>query len=142
MKIEHACAADLPAIRWLLNYEHLPTEDLTERLLKHFLVCRDEKGIVGAVGLEPYGDLALLRSLVVATDRRGEGLGAQLVDAVEFLAERTGRKSVYLLTTTAEKFFARRGYRIVPRAEAPIEIQRASQFSQWCPSSAVLMVRP
>lgn len=142
MRIEAARASDLAGIRWLLQYEQLPSEDVSEQLLDHFLVYRDEQGVVGAVALEPFGDLVLLRSLVVAADFRGEGMGGRLAHAAEVLAERRGSKAIYLLTTTAEGFFAARGYRTLPRAEAPLQIQRSSQFSRLCPSTAVLMVKP
>lgn len=142
MKVEAARRSDLAGIRWLLEYERLPQEDVTEQLLDHFLVCRDEKGVVGAVALEPFGNLMLLRSLVVAADRRREGLGVRLTLAAEAQAKRTGALAVYLLTTTAERFFAARGYRSISRTEAPLEIQGSSQFSRLCPSTAVLMVKP
>jgi amino-acid N-acetyltransferase len=120
----------------------LPSADVTEQLLDHFLVCRDDKGVVGAIALEPFGDLVLLRSLVVASDSRGEGLGGRLTLAAEALAGRTGAKGIYLLTTASERFFAARGYRTIPRSEAPLAIQHSTQFSALCPSSAVLMVKP
>lgn len=142
MRIEAARASDLAGIRWLLEYEYLPSEDVTEQLLSHFLVSRDEKGVIGAVAIEPFGNLVLLRSLVIADEYRGEGLGGRLVHAAEILAERRGSKAIYLLTTTAEKFFAARGYRTLPRTEAPMQIQGSSQFSRLCPSTAVLMVKP
>lgn len=50
MKIEEARRSDLSGIRWLLEYERLPSDDLTEKLLEHFLVYRDEKGVVGIIG--------------------------------------------------------------------------------------------
>ena len=142
MRIEAARTSDLAGIRWLLEYEHLPSEDVSERLLDHFLVCRDEKGVVGAVAIEPFGDVVLLRSLVVAPDYRGEGQGGRLTHAAEVFAERRGSRAIYLLTTSAEKFFAARGYRTLPRSEAPSEIQSSTQFSRLCPSTAVLMVKP
>ena len=142
MRIEAARRSDLPGIRWLLEYEQLPASDLDESALEKFLVCRDDKGVVAAVGLETFGRVALLRSLVVDTEARGHGLGAQLTEAAEALASRSGVESIYLLTTTAEHFFAKRGYRKVSRAEAPVQIQRSSQFSRLCPSTAILMVKP
>lgn len=141
MRIEAARESDLAGIRWLLEYEHLPSEDVPE-LLDRFLVHRDEKGVVGAVALEPFGNFMLLRSLVVATELRREGLGSRLVRAAELLAERRGSKAIYLLTTTAKDFFAARGYRTLSRTEAPSQIQRSSQFSRLCPSTAILMVKP
>lgn len=142
MHIEAARASDLAGIRWLLEYERLPTSDLNEAALGRFLVCRDDKGVLGAVGLEIFENVALLRSLVVDRDVRGEGLGIRLTAAAEALAQRSGAESVYLLTTTAEEFFRRRGYRIVARSEGPAAIQSTTQFTELCPSSAVLMVKP
>jgi amino-acid N-acetyltransferase len=106
------------------------------------LVCRDDKGVVAAVGLEIFGRRALLRSLVVDREMRGQGLGGTLTAAAEALASRSEIESIYLLTTSAEDFFRTRGYRIIARSEAPAEIQRTTQFSELCPSTAVLMVKP
>lgn len=142
MRIDVARASDLAGIRWLLRYEQLPDDDISEHLLEHFLVYRDEKGVAGAVALEPFGDLMLLRSLVVAADFRRAGLGGRLTLAAEALAERRRARAIYLLTTTAERFFAKRGYRTLPRGEAPAELHRSSQFSRLCPSTAILMVKP
>jgi len=142
MRIEPARRSDLAGIRWLLEYDGLPSSDLDDSAVESFLVCRDEKGVVAAVGLELVGRVALLRSLVVDREMRGQGLGGKLVAAAEALASRSEVESIYLLTTTAEEFFRTRGYRIVARAEAPAEIQRTTQFSALCPSTAVLMVKP
>jgi hypothetical protein len=69
--IERARMPDLVGIRWLLDMEALPSVDITEDALGHFLVCRDETGVAGVVGLERYGELALLRSLVVTSEHMG-----------------------------------------------------------------------
>jgi N-acetylglutamate synthase-like GNAT family acetyltransferase len=44
----------------------------TEEMLDHFLVYRDAIGVAGAVGLECYGDAALLRSLVIGGHTKTE----------------------------------------------------------------------
>jgi amino-acid N-acetyltransferase len=141
MRIEAARPSDLAGIRWLLNYEGLPIDDLDASSLERFLVCRDEKGVVAAVGLEVFGRVALLRSLVVSPEMRGQGLGVQLTSAAEALASQSGVESIYLLTTTAEEFFRARGYRILARSDAPAAIQGTTQFSALCPSTAILMVK-
>jgi N-acetylglutamate synthase-like GNAT family acetyltransferase len=87
VRIEAARASDLAGVRWLLLYEQLPHEDVSERLLDHFLVYRDDKGVVGAIALEPFGEFVLLRSLVVAADHRREGIGGRLTLAAEAVAE-------------------------------------------------------
>jgi N-acetylglutamate synthase-like GNAT family acetyltransferase len=48
---------------------------------------------------------------------------------------------MYLLTMTAEGFFARRGYLRIARGSAVPEIQATSEFTLLCPDSSVLMVK-
>lgn len=141
MNIHSAKQADLPAVRTLLESERLPASDLDEQALDRFLILRDDSGVSGVVGLELYGDVAFLRSLVVAQHERGSGAGSALTQAAERLAAESGVKNVYLLTQTAERFFAARGYSKMDRGDAPKAIQGTTQFSGLCPSSAVLMMK-
>ena len=140
--VEAARAGDLVGIQWLLDLESLPTADLTETALEHFLVVRDEIGVIGVVGLEVYGQVALLRSLVVANSHAGRGIGRGLVVAAESLAARLGCRSIYLLTTTAGAFFELLGFRRIERHAAPPEIQQSAEFSSLCPTSATVMAKP
>lgn len=142
MRIDPARPSDLPAIRSLLELEGLPAGDLEESALEWFLVARSEERVLAAVGLEIYGRVALLRSLVVDPQLRGRGLGIQMTEAAEAMAHRAGVESIYLLTTTADAFFRQRGYRIGSRPETPAAIQSTTQFSALCPSTASLMVKP
>lgn len=136
-----AQAGDLPAIRELLAVSGLPGEDLTPAHLDSFWVCRDAAGLVGVVGLEPHGRTALLRSLAVREDGRGGGLGAALLAHAESQAAALGVDTLYLLTTTAERFFAARGYAVTSRDAAPPEIEATSEFAGLCPSSSICMTK-
>jgi amino-acid N-acetyltransferase len=140
--IAGARRADLAGIRWLLDMESLPSADITENALEHFLVYRDEKGVAGVVGLEKYGEVALLRSLVVSSEHMGRGLGERLVAAAEDLASELHVCSIYLLTTTEVVFFESRGFRCIRREEAPLPIRETREFSSLCPATAILMVKP
>jgi amino-acid N-acetyltransferase len=133
--------SDLPRIRGLLDNASLPSVDITEESLEHFLVYREHLGVAGVVGIERYGQAALLRSLAVTGDRKGCGIGKNLVAAAEDLAARLQVRSIYLLTTTAADFFEYRGYRRIERDEAPPDIRSTQEFSSLCPSTAVLMVK-
>src|SRR5690349_15207350 len=115
MNIHSAKRADLPAVRALLEIEQLPASDLDEQALDHFLVWREDSGVNGVVGLELYDDVAFLRSLVVARQARSNGAGAALTQAAERLAVQSGVTNLYLLTMTAERFFAARGYSKIDR---------------------------
>jgi amino-acid N-acetyltransferase len=122
--------------------ENLPSTDITEETLAHFLVCRDPVGVVGIVGLEVFGEIALIRSLVVSEERQGRGLGKRLVSAAQEMAAELKVRDIYLLTTTAAEFFEYLGYRQIDRELAPVAISSTKEFSSLCPSTAVFMVKP
>jgi amino-acid N-acetyltransferase len=139
--IAPAKLSEAAAIRELLTASALPTSDLTPPLLDKFFVCRAGSSLVGTIGLEFKGDDALLRSLAVSPSHRGKGLGAELVRRVESHAVARGVKALYLLTTTAERFFAGRGYGVISREAAPEEIRGTAEFSTLCPSTSVCMMK-
>jgi amino-acid N-acetyltransferase len=133
--------ADLPAVRALLAAAGLPVADLTAARLDGFWGCGESPDLTGVVGLEIYGTVALLRSLAVAPAWRGRGLGAALLAHAERAARRRGLAALYLLTTTAEAFFSRRGYVRLPRAAAPSVLRQTTEFAALCPASAVCLTR-
>ena len=129
------------SVEALLEAEGLPASDLTETHLEHFFFTGSDGAPSALVGLEIYGEAALLRSLVVSAAARTQGLGSALVlHAEEYAAARRVR-SIYLLTTTAEAYFERRGYRRVDRAQAPASIQSTREFASLCPSSSAFMIK-
>jgi amino-acid N-acetyltransferase len=125
----------------LLEEARLPTEDLTEAHCTDFFYAGEAAKPSGLVGLEHFGDVALLRSLVVAPDRRSLGEGIALLQHAERAARARGVKSLYLLTTTAENFFAKNGSARVPRENAPAAIQATREFAGICPASSAFMCR-
>ncbi len=141
LKIETANAANEAAVKKLLADCDLPAEDLAPEQMQHFRVLRDGDVLVGSVGLEVYGATALLRSLAVTASHRGQGLGIRLVEQAEAEARALGVHEVYLLTTTAERFFDARGYERFPRDRAPAAIQGTTEFRTLCPATAVCMVK-
>jgi amino-acid N-acetyltransferase len=114
----------------------LPTSDVFESDAEYFALADDVFG-----GLVPLGSCALLRSLVVAEDKRGSGVGSQLLHALLALARAKGVTEAWLLTTSAEAFFARHGFVRVDREAAPAAVATTGQFKGICPASAALMRR-
>lgn len=129
------------AVTRLLAEARLPSSDVTTAHLEHFFGCGSVSAPDGIVGLELYDSVALLRSLAVRSDCRGRGCGAALVSQAELHAKSQGASEIYLLTTTAERFFERLGYTRVPREAAPLAIQQTQEFSALCPSSSAFMVK-
>jgi amino-acid N-acetyltransferase len=128
-------------VKRLLKASQLNSSDLTSEHLRHFFGLGTREEPEGIVGLEVFNTLALLRSLAVASSRRGAGLGSKLLAHAENYARNLGIKSLYLLTNTAESFFEHRGYRSTARDDAPSAIRETKEFSEICPVSSVFMVK-
>ena len=125
--ITPAMPGDVRAILDLVDAVHLPPEGIAEAI-EYFWVARAGECIVGTVGLEVYDDMALLRSLAVAPAHQHTGLGRALTEtALSYLTTRQFC-AVYLLTTTAEAFFARHGLCLVARDAVPANVQQSAQF--------------
>lgn len=125
----------------LLEAEGLPASDLTETHLEHFFFTGSDGAPSALVGLEIYGEAALLRSLVVSVAARNQGLGSVLLLHAEEYAAAHQVRALYLLTTTAEPYFAHRGYRRIDRSEAPPSIQSTREFAGLCPSRSAFMIK-
>lgn len=119
----------------------LPSEDLTEEHLKEFFLAGDPVNPLVIVGLELSPPHALLRSLVVDAHARRRGVGSRLLAHAEAHARSRGVRSLFLLTTTADAFFAARGYALADRSEAPPIIRSSAEFTSLCSASAAFMVK-
>lgn len=135
-----AGAGDLKRVIELLEAANLPTAGVPTTL-RDFFVAQDEDLIVGAIGMEPYGRAALLRSAVVDPTARGSGVGEALVHRVLDGARERGVDELYLLTTTAERYFPRFGFAQIARSDVPSEVQESVEFREACPASAIVMRR-
>lgn len=139
-ELRAAAEEDLAVVRRLLEQAGLPTSDLATSKPK-FTVLWDDGRIVGAGALEPFGSAALMRSVVVAGDRHGAGLGGIMVQELEKVARAARIGCLILLTQTAAEFFARHGYRIIERSDVPQDVQESAEFRSLCPASATCMMK-
>ena len=103
----------------------------------------NERGeaIVAAGALQRFASSALLRSVAVASHRRGTGLGRILVEDLERIGRAARIKQLILLTETAKPFFERQGYRVIERDEVPQDVQGSEEFRSLCPASATCMAK-
>jgi amino-acid N-acetyltransferase len=124
----------------LLEQNQLPIAGLQDHL-ETALVARQDGQLVGSAALEIYPDGALLRSVAVAPELHGRGLGHDLTDAATDLARELHAPAIYLLTTTAERFFPKFGFERIARSEVPASVQTSIEFTSACPSSATVMRR-
>ncbi|HTV02165.1 MAG TPA: arsenic resistance N-acetyltransferase ArsN2 [Luteitalea sp.] len=134
-----ARASDWPSIATLLENAQLPLDGAEDHLETFVVAVNADDRVVGAGGLELYGDAALLRSLVVESP--GSGLGTAIVTRLLADAEARGVRDVVLLTTTAPGFFPRFGFEPITRDEVPSSVRSSVEFRGACPASAQAMRR-
>jgi amino-acid N-acetyltransferase len=136
--ISPARAEDLEGIKALLVELNLPTAGVDEHW-KTFLIARDGDAMVGCGGAEAYQVVALIRSIAVKPEYRGHGIGRSLVrQLLDRLASR-GLREFYLLTTTAEAYFKKRGFKTIDRDEVHPQLLSSRELQDACPETATCM---
>lgn len=128
-------------MRELLREAGLPFEDVASGQ-QDFVVAIVEGNVVGCAGLEMFEAVGLLRSLAVREPHRGAGLGSALFERILAVAQEKSADRLFLLTTTAAPFFARRGFVPADRSIAPEAMGKSAQFASLCPSTAACMTMP
>lgn len=138
VNVAPAAPADLPGVLTLLQTVGLPTSGVTENI-GTFVVARDGDRVVACGGAEAHEFAALIRSVAVDPEYQHHGLGRRIVrDLLDRLASR-GLREFYLLTTTAEEFFRKRGFRVIDRDEVHPQLLGSTEFNGACPDTAICM---
>ncbi|WP_031526395.1 arsenic resistance N-acetyltransferase ArsN2 [Dyadobacter crusticola] len=140
LQIENAKPAEKESVVSLLKEVGLLTEDLPKGL-PNFLLAKEGGALVGVAGLELFGSIGLLRSVAISPAHQGKGIADRMVAQLLAGADQQELQAVYLITTTADRYFDRYSFTAVDREQVPEAIQQTRQFSGLCPSSAVVMKR-
>ena len=129
--IRKAIIQDVKAIHKLLSYYAdqgllLPRSlsELYDHLRDHFVL--EEKGTQSSIiGVSALGicweDLAEIRSLAIAKDEQGRGLGSQLVETCLEEARALGLKKIFTLSYVPG-FFSKLGFKEVEKSVLPHKI--------------------
>lgn len=128
MKIRNARIPDAKTICSLINYyaEHdkmlfRSLADIYEAI-QAFLVAEQDGKVIGCCALAVvWSDLAEVKSLAVADQERGKGVGRALVTAAVEQARQLGVPRVFALTLEA-KFFERAGFSVIKKEELPMKV--------------------
>ncbi len=127
-------------IKELLKNNDLPYEDIIASKVQ--FITEEENGVlVGCIGLERYGEEGLLRSFAVRDKYKNKGIGKRLLNQLIDQSKTYGLKRLHLLTTTADGYFDKNGFKTADRAVAPNDISLTKEFSEICPSSSVYMIK-
>jgi amino-acid N-acetyltransferase len=140
IRLRQASQEDFPAIEQLLHATRLPRSGV-DVLIDSFIVAEDDGRVMGVAGVERHGECGLLRSVAVDPAAQGRGVGRALVERLIAESKEKGIAELYLLTTTAEKYFPVFGFTKISREATPVEIQETDEFTDLCPSTATVMRR-
>lgn len=131
---------DLEDVIRLLGSVNLPIAGVRQNLENFFIVHDADSKLIGVAGLEYYNKSALLRSVAVSEQHRGEGIGHSLVERC--VAESKARKiqHLYLLTDTAERFMQQFGFKPVDRGSVHSRLQASEEFKGACTDTSIAML--
>lgn len=146
--VRPAIMSDVEAICGLVNYFaqrgkmlHRSSESVYESL-RDFVVAEHDGHVAGCVGLSmSWKDLGEIRSLAVAPDCQGLGIGRKLIEQVVADGRRLGLKRVFALTYEPE-FFAKFGFKTVDKETLPTKVWRDCihcQLADACAEVAMVM---
>lgn len=104
MNFRDAINSDVESIKNLLIENELPSSDVEEHI-RNFILAEYENKIIAVGGIERYGTTALLRSIAVTPEYRGNGIAKKLYQLFEKKASSLGVDMLYLLTESAVEYF-------------------------------------
>jgi N-acetylglutamate synthase-like GNAT family acetyltransferase len=136
--VSAATEADVEAIKQLLVMNDLPVAGVDDHW-KTFVVAREGNQIVGCGGSEAYRNAALIRSIAVSPEHRSRGIGRLLVRQLLDRLSSRGIREFYLLTTTAQDYFKKRGFKQCDRDEVNPQLLASREFQDACPDTAICM---
>jgi UDP-N-acetylmuramate: L-alanyl-gamma-D-glutamyl-meso-diaminopimelate ligase len=134
-------ADDRKKIAQLLDRVGL-SHPVLDQFWPYYLVmpAADGQSLVGCVAVERVADVALLRMLAVAPERRGEGLGYLLVEAAANKARSEGVDRLYLVTDVAQGFFGEKlGFEVIDRNDVDAAITGTVEYQMARSKSATWM---
>jgi len=90
--------------------------------IRDFWVYEEDGQLIGCCALHiVWEDLAEIKSLAVAKNMRGKGIGTRLVQACLMEAKELGVKRVFVLTYSVD-FFEKLGFYTIPKENLPHKV--------------------
>ena len=136
--IEKSLKLDLEEVKKLLLENNLPIDDIEESAVQ-FFIAKVDNSIVGVIGIEQYKGIGLLRSLAVQDRYKNMEIGRNLIEYLLDYSENNAIRELFLLTTSAEKYFKKFDFYKIHRENTPTTIKETKEFSDICPAAAVIM---
>jgi N-acetylglutamate synthase-like GNAT family acetyltransferase len=107
----------IPADRW--HEPYMPEQELASEIAAgiSFWVAEDEGQLLGVMGIQDKGPVALIRHAYVAPTTQRRGVGTKLLRHVEALAGKPVLIGTWADASWAIDFYRRNGFTLVPPAD-------------------------
>ena len=107
----------IPADRW--HEPYMPAAELASEIAAGvvFWVAEEDGRLLGVMGIQDKGEVALVRHAYVATDRQGKGVGTKLLRHVQGLAGTPFLIGTWADASWAIEFYRRNGFTVVSKSE-------------------------
>lgn len=107
----------IPTDRWHAPY--MNREELAQEIAQGVAFWCFEEGdeVLGVMGIQDRGDVALIRHAYVRPDRQGQGIGSRLLAHLEGLTNKPILVGTWADARWAIGFYERNGYRLVTSEE-------------------------
>jgi N-acetylglutamate synthase-like GNAT family acetyltransferase len=107
----------IPSDRW--HEPYMPMDELRKEISDGvvFWVAEVEGRLLGVMGIQDKGDVALVRHAYVASAIQRSGVGTRLLRHVEGLADKPILIGTWASASWAIDFYRRNGYTVVPNSD-------------------------
>ncbi len=113
----------------------VPADGGAVRMLKAYVGGE----LVGCVGYERYGESAVLHSLVVIREAKGEGVGRTLVESLIARLRDVGVSRIFLATTDTAQYFGYLGFSTVPKSSVDPAALASQELASYEGEEAIYM---
>jgi N-acetylglutamate synthase-like GNAT family acetyltransferase len=110
-----AYKAVIPADRW--HEPYMPMDELRQEIRDgvQFWGYESAGDLIGIMGMQDKGDVALIRHAYVKTKKRNQGIGTELLRHLEQMTSKPILIGTWADATWAIRFYENNGYRLLSR---------------------------
>ena len=107
----------IPVDRW--HEPYMSASDLEAQIAEGvvFWIAEQEGRLLGVMGIQDKGDVALVRHAYVASTTQRSGVGTKLLRHVESLVDKPILIGTWAAASWAIEFYRRNGFELVPAAD-------------------------
>jgi len=114
----------IPEDRW--HEPYMPMKELRGEIADgvKFWVAEDEGRMVGVMGIQDKGDVALVRHAYISPQAQRKGVGTRLLRHVESLTDKPILIGTWAAASWAIDFYRRNGYTLRPEKEKNLLLRK------------------